>query len=148
MYGLSQSRSPRAGPWNCANRHLKSADRYSRSAKWSSWALDPRLNFSPFWTPVLRFFEPGLAFRRVFNPYSKIKLLFLDNSGLLSNDILQINTPKSLDYSQFCCYLIILFIPMHVSLFLTKAQSHVMFVLHNMRMVPSNVRKKKRNHQM
>ena len=30
----------------------------------------------------------------------------------------------------------------------TKVQSHVMLVLHNIRMVPSNVRKKLRNHQM
>ena len=48
----------------CANWH-------SKNAEWPSWAPDPCLSFGPFWTSVLRFFEPGLALRHVFNPYSK-----------------------------------------------------------------------------
>ena len=51
---------------------------------------NPAFEFSPFWTPFLRFFEPGLALRGVFNPYSKNYTLFsfLDNSGPFSNNYL------------------------------------------------------------
>ena len=37
---------------------------------------------------LLGFLEPSLALRRVFNPYSKIFISFLDNSSLFSNNYL------------------------------------------------------------
>ena len=94
-----------------ANQHLE-------SVKWLSWVPDLRLSFGPFWTLVLRFFEPRLALRCVFNPYSRLNS-FSNNSSLFSNNYLVDKYSKSLDYPQFCCYLIILFIHMHASLFLT-----------------------------
>ena len=41
-----------------------------------------------FWNPFLGFLEPGLAFSRVFNPYSNIFIYFLDNPNLFSNKYL------------------------------------------------------------
>ena len=43
---------------------------------------------SAFWTPFLGFVEPIIALRRVFNPYIKIFISFLDNSSLFRNNYL------------------------------------------------------------
>ena len=39
--------------------------------EWPFWVPDPQLSFGPVCTPFLRFFEPGLALRRILNLYSK-----------------------------------------------------------------------------
>ena len=55
-----------------AIRHFESADWHSKSAEWYFWTPNVLSCSGAFWTPLLGFLEPGLALRRVFNPYSKI----------------------------------------------------------------------------
>ena len=55
---------------------------------------DRTFMFGAFWTPFLGFLEPDLAFRRVFNLYSKIFISFLDNSGLFRKNYLVDKYPK------------------------------------------------------
>ena len=67
---------------------LKGAIRNFESVEWYSWVLISLLCSSAFWTHFLGFLEPGLTLRCVVNPYSKIFISFLDNSGLFSNNYL------------------------------------------------------------
>ena len=71
-----------------AIRHFESADRHSKSAEWYSWVLIALSWSGVFWTHFLGFLEPIIALRHVFNPYSKIFISFLDNSGLFRNNYL------------------------------------------------------------
>ena len=66
----------------------KSAIRRSKSAKWYSWEPITLSCSGAFWTLFLGILKPDLALRRVFNPYSKIFISFLDNSGLFRNNYL------------------------------------------------------------
>ena len=54
-----------------ANWHFSCADQHSKSAEWPSWVPNLRLNFGLIWTPFFRTFEPEIALRHIFNPYSK-----------------------------------------------------------------------------
>ena len=56
---------------------------------WSRFRV--RLHFGLLF---LGFLEPVLALRRVFNPYSKIFIFFLDNSSLFRNNYLVNKYPK------------------------------------------------------
>ena len=69
-------------------RHFESADWHSKSVEWYFWTSNTLSCSSAFWIPFLGFLEPGLALRRVSNPYSKIFTFFLDNLGLFSNNYL------------------------------------------------------------
>ena len=69
-------------------RHFESADWHSKSVEWYFWTSNALSCSSAFWIPFLGFLEPGLALRRVSNPYSKIFTFFLDNLGLFSNNYL------------------------------------------------------------
>ena len=71
-----------------ALRHFENADRHSKSVEWYSWVLIALSCSGAFWTHFLGFLEPGLALRRVSNPYSMIFTFFLDNLGLFSNNYL------------------------------------------------------------
>ena len=69
-----------------------------------------------------RFLEPVLALRRVFNPYSKIFISFLDNSSLFKNNYLvdkypKINFDKVHIIHNFIVIQLSLFIPMQAILF-------------------------------
>ena len=77
-----------------AIQHFESVDWHSKSAEWYFWTPNTLLCSSVFWTLFLGFLEPGLALRRVFNPYSKIFTSFLDNSNLFSNSYLVDKYPK------------------------------------------------------
>ena len=87
-YALSSTEERRARALKVAIWHFESVDRHSKSAEWYSWMLIALSCSSVFWTHFLGFLEPGLALRRVFNPYSKIFNSFLDNSGLFKNNYL------------------------------------------------------------
>ena len=116
---LSQSGGPRVGPKVWAYQHLPCAYQHSQSAEQPSWVPGPHLSFGPIQTPFLRIFEPGIAPKRILICILKINPFFLDVQVFKVIIILQINIPKRLDYPQFLCYLIIHFILMQASLFLT-----------------------------
>ena len=66
--------------------HFESAVRHSKSAKWYSWMPVTLSCSGAFWTHFLGFLEPGLILRRVFNPYSRIFISFLES--LFNNNYL------------------------------------------------------------
>ena len=101
-----------------AIRHFESVDRHSKSAEWYSWMSITLSCSGVFWTHSLGFLELSLALRRVFNPYSKIFISFMDNSGLFSNNYLVDNYSKiNLDKVQIIHNFIIIQLS---SLFLCK----------------------------
>ena len=80
-------------PKECNSAH-KSTIQHFWSAEWYSWVLIALSCFGVFWTPFLGFLEPDLALRRVFNPYSKTFISFLNNPSLFRNNYLVDKYPK------------------------------------------------------
>ena len=91
---LSTSKQNKAKAQKSAIRHFQSVDWHSKSAEWYSWVLISLSCLGAFWTPFLGFLELDLALRRVFNPYSKTFISFLNNPSLFRNNYLVNKYPK------------------------------------------------------